>query len=144
MLIDRNGPWRLGNDLAAVMRARSEMDRLFERLENAREPFPAVNVYGNGEELLITAEVPGLDRESIDVSIHEDLLTISGKREDASGQKDVCHRRERGSGSFSRSFALPFGVDVESATASLERGVLQLRLPRSMESLPKKISVAGS
>lgn len=104
--------------------------------------FPAINAWTTEEEEIVTAELPGMDPADIDISIVNDVLTISGERKPLTNTEEIrYHRRERVSGSFSRSIQLAFAVDANRVTAGYENGVLKVNLPRAEADKPRKISV---
>jgi HSP20 family protein len=126
-------------------RLQREMNRLFERnsprLRSAPN-FPAMNVWTNEDGVLITAEIPGVSVEDIDISVIGETLTLSGERKPDLVEEDVrYHRQERGYGKFTRSLELPFRVDANAVEATFENGVLHITLPRAEVDKPKKISV---
>ncbi len=107
-----------------------------------RNSFPAINSWLNDEGIFITAEVPGVAPESIDILIEGETLTLNGTRNDEELPDGVkFHRRERGRGDFNRTFELPFRVDVDSVEATFTNGLLRLLLPRVPEEKPRKIEV---
>ncbi len=132
--------------LSEMERLQREMNRLFEgvvprRLRSAPS-YPAMNVWSNQEGALITAEVPGVQPEHIDISVVGETLTLTGERlAPEVGEDARYHRQERGYGKFSRSIELPFRVDADQVQATFDQGVLQIRLPRAEEDKPRKISV---
>lgn len=93
---------------------------------------PVLDVFEEGDTVVVKAEVPGLAREDIDVRIAGDVLTLSGKKEkeEKIDRRDYF-RYERSAGSFSRSVRLPAEVEVEKVTAKLDGGVLEIRAPKS-------------
>lgn len=104
--------------------------------------FPAVNVYANDQAQIISAELPGLKREDIEISVAGEALTISGSREPEKVEEGAeYHRQERSFGKFTRSFQLLFPVDAEKVEASFEDGVLHIRLPRAEANRPRKIAI---
>jgi HSP20 family protein len=113
----------------------------FERPRNAGV-FPAINAWTTEDEEIVTAELPGAEPEAIDLSIVNDVLTISGERnaEDVDGETRY-HRRERTNGKFSRSIQLAFVVDADKVHARYENGVLTVTLPRAEADKPRKITV---
>jgi len=127
-------------------RLQSNMNRLFEDFHpiytrNAPS-FPAMNLWADEESALITAELPGMDSEDIELTILEDTLTISGERKaEEMPENATYHRQERGAGKFSRSLKLPFTIDSKKVKASFKDGVLEVSLPRSEADRPKKIAV---
>ncbi len=132
--------------LSEMERLQREMNRLFEgvvprRLRSAPS-YPAMNVWSNQDGALITAEVPGVQPEHIDISVVGETLTLTGERlAPEVGEDARYHRQERGYGKFSRSIELPFRVDADQVQATFNQGVLQIRLPRAEEDKPRKISV---
>ncbi|MFO8058849.1 MAG: Hsp20/alpha crystallin family protein [bacterium] len=104
--------------------------------------FPAINMYGNDEKLVITSEIPGLDMENLDISIQGRNLTLSGTRQGIEpGEDERVVLNERASGDFSRSVTLPYGVESDKVEANYENGVLYIHLPRAEEEKPRKIPV---
>jgi len=103
---------------------------------------PSVDIYNDGDDIVIKAEVPGISREDMDISIDRNVLTISGekKQENKIEEKDY-HRIERTYGSFTRSFKLPEDVNVDEAKAEFKDGVLEIRMPRVGDNKAKKIEI---
>jgi HSP20 family protein len=129
------------------------MDALFNQFGAARPSrsgwggvFPAVNLYEDGEQYVLTTELPGVDADEIEVSIEGATLTISGQKKiDYSKLAGASiHRRERQSGSFRRAFELPSVIDADKVEARMRNGVLMLRLPKSPEYQPRQIAVKTS
>ncbi len=123
-----------------------EMNRIFSGLSDAvrtgGSSFPAMNVLSREDRLVITAELPGVDVDDLDITINGDVVTLTGKRpEDDLQEGEKYHRRERNSGSFSRTLQLPFEVDSTKTEAEYDRGVLTVVLHKPEEHKPKKISV---
>jgi HSP20 family protein len=130
-------------------RLQREMNRLFDDyypLRQRRAPsYPALNVWTNEEGLAVTAEVPGVSPEDIDINVVGDTLTLSGERKpDQMDEGARYHRQERGYGSFTRSIQLPFAVDVAKVDATFRNGVLNVMLPRAEEDKPRKIAVKSA
>jgi HSP20 family protein len=122
-----------------------EMNSLFNGyVTGTAEAFPAVNIWSNTEQIIVTAELPGLDPADIDINVKRDQMTLQGERK-ASEMEDgvVCHRCERGAGRFTRSFTLPYEVDVEKINATYKDGVLTVTLPRSESSKPRRIEISS-
>jgi len=104
-----------------------------------------MNVWSNDEGLFITAEVPGVSNEDIDISVIGDTLTLTGNRKpDEIDENTRYHRQERGYGNFSRSVQLPFPVNVSKVDATFHNGVLSIALPRAEEDKPRKIAVKSA
>ncbi len=107
---------------------------------------PAVDIYDTGKhELVIKAELPDMKREDIQLTVENNMLTISGeKRMDNEMKEENCHRIERTYGTFTRSFSLPNTVNTEKVSADYKNGVLTVRLPMKEEAKPKQIAVTES
>jgi HSP20 family protein len=123
-----------------------EMNRLFDATSRGRvfnsPSYPAINIWTNDDGQLITAEMPGVNPEDLDIDVTGDALSISGERvQDEVAKEARYHRRERSFGSFSRTIQLPFMVDTDRVDASFKNGVLQISLPRADADKPKKITV---
>lgn len=124
-------------------RLRGEVDRLFgDFLPRSREVFPPVNLHAGKEDLVLTAELPGIDPKALDISVLQRTVTIRGKRE-TEGPEDgrAYFRRERETGEFARSIELPYRVDADKVEARYEKGILTVVLPRVEEEKPKAIQV---
>ncbi len=103
---------------------------------------PAVDIYENDEAFVATADLPGLKKDDIDVSIEDNVLTVSGERKFEKADDSGTFRRvERSYGTFRRSFTLPRGVDSGKVVARFEDGVLTLTMPKSELAKSRKISV---
>ena len=103
---------------------------------------PSVDIFDEGNDIVVKAEVPGISKDAIDISINKNQLTISGEKKQESKVKEKdYHRVERHYGSFSRSFRLPDGVNVDKAGAEFKDGVLEIRIPRSNKTKAKKIEI---
>lgn len=127
-------------------RLQREMNRLFETHSPAHmhtaPGYPAVNLWANEENLLLTTEVPGIDPESLDINVVGETLTLNGMRQvDEVAEGVRLHRQERGYGKFSRTVPLPFSVDVNKVEATFKNGVLHITLPRAEADKPRKIAV---
>ncbi len=124
-----------------------EMNRLFDRWGNGGAiagpaSFPALNVWEEGEEVFVEAELPGLNLKDLEIYVGGgNQLTIKGERKPNLPDKGVWHRQERAFGSFSRSLTLPFPVDADKVDARLENGVLGIRLTKHESARPRKIAV---
>jgi len=133
------GPRNAFDDLARLQR---EMTRWMEGPGGDRWPlaYPPLNVYDDGENFHVRAEVPGLNPDKVELSVAGEVLTLKADRplEEANGS---YHRRERSAGMFSRSINLPDTVDASGVRASYVNGVLEVTLPRAPEVRPRKISI---
>lgn len=136
-LLDSNNPF------SELRKLQKEMNNLFNGYGYTNESYPAVNIYGNDEELVVLAELPGVSKEDISLTVQFDNLTIEGKRKVEGKEGTVYHRRERGNGKFIRTFRLPYEVENDKVTAKYQNGVLEIKLPRAETAKPRKITVNG-
>ena len=126
-----------------------EMNRLFDSTNRGRvvsaPSYPAINIWTNDDGQLITAEMPGVHPEDINIDVNADALSISGERKPDEVSKDAnYHRRERGYGAFSRTIQLPFMVDTKKVEANFKNGVLMINLRRAEADKPTKITIKSS
>jgi HSP20 family protein len=162
-MADRNiTPWRRRRQELArqsrdpFMALQSEMNRMFDefmdrpfgmmpRMAGFDEEFwPTIDVYETDKEIKLTAELPGLDEKDIDISVNNNILTISGKKEsDKVDEQSSYYRRERSYGEFHRSIQLPGEVEIDKIDATYDKGILTLSIPKPAESVTatKKIKV---
>ena len=123
---------------------RSQMDRMFGDLANGGERrwAPAVDVVREKDNLLIRADVPGIKPEEVKIEVEDDILTVSGSHEETKEEKDKSFlRRERRYGSFSRSMALPAGVDPKKIKATTRDGVVEVSVPLPKQPEKKKVEI---
>jgi HSP20 family protein len=145
-------PWR-------PMRELEEMERRFENIFGRsflpaiwrRFPAvemgwaPAIEVYEKEDKFVVKAELPGMKKEDIDISISGDTLSIKGERKAESEVKEEDYYCcERSYGSFSRSISLPSSIDTEKIEASYKDGVLEVSLPKVPEVKAKKVDISAS
>lgn len=130
---------------------REEIDRLFEspltEMTRNSQQFlsgwtPAVDVHEDKDNLYVKAELPGMRKQDIDVSMHDGILTVAGERkeEEKYHQADVC-RAERFLGRFQRSFTLPTAVNPDGIKANYRDGILTVVLPKAETAKPKQIEI---
>jgi len=130
---------------------RARMEQLFEQLlENgdvsATDPrttrtWPRATLFDTGENLVLKAEVPGLDETNIQLQAAHDVLSVSGERKATVPEGYSVHRQERPGIRFSRSFTFPIKVDPDRVTAEVRDGMLTVTLPKAPEVKPRAISV---
>ena len=126
---------------------RDEINRLFEVPEyNGNASLnawaPSVDLYEDSESLLLRAELPGLSKKEIDISLHENVVTISGERKnERKSEAGKLSREERFVGRFTRSISLPKPVDPEKVKAEYRDGVLVVTLPKAEEAKPRQIAI---
>jgi len=103
---------------------------------------PSVDIFEEGDNVVVKAEIPGISKDDLNVSISENTLTLSGeKKQEEKVDKKNYHRVERSYGSFCRSFRLPANVNSNKVEASFKDGVLEIKMPKTEESKQKKITI---
>jgi HSP20 family protein len=138
-----------GGALDPLTAMRGEMDRLFGELGRRvtdnyftfQPVFPALNVWDEGEALMVEAELPGVQADNLEILTAGNELTIKGRRPELEDEKRTYHRRERGTGEFTRVITLPLEVDADKVDASMHSGVLTIRLPKAETARPRQITV---
>ncbi|KPK67267.1 hypothetical protein AMJ87_13620 [candidate division WOR_3 bacterium SM23_60] len=140
--LSRWGPFR------DMLTLRDDMDRLFKsffgQASEEREGFwaPIVDIEEDNENILVNAELPGMKRDDIKVSVHGNTLSISGERKHEAETKDkTLHRIERSYGKFVRTISLPTDVKADKIKATYKDGVLTVSLPKPESAKPKQIDV---
>jgi HSP20 family protein len=138
--MDVNDPFR------AFDAVRRRMDQVFREYDQsaaprARTSYPRASLRDTQEGFVLTAEVPGLAENDIQISATMESLTIAGERKSVVPEGYAVHRQERGSLRFARSFALPAKIDVDKVSASVKNGVLTVTMPKHPESQPRAITV---
>jgi HSP20 family protein len=147
MSITRYDPFR---DLRSLQ---EEVNRLFS--SNLSRSFadegmargawaPNVDIYENKDQIVIEAELPGMNREDFEITVENNVLTLRGERRfEKKEESDNYHRVERAYGSFTRSFTLPQTVSGEGASAEYKNGVLKVVLAKREEVKPRRIEISG-
>jgi HSP20 family protein len=135
---------RIGFDpFLEMRRMQQEMNqRLGGMTTRATQEFPPINLWVGEDGVAVTAELPGVAPDNVDLTVRENTLTLKGQlgtEEEISG----WHRRERSYGSFSRTIQLPFRVDPEQVQARFANGVLEVELHRPESDRPRKIQIRG-
>jgi len=105
---------------------------------------PSVDIYENKDQIVLEAELPGMNREDFDLSLENNVLTLRGERRfEKKDESDNYHRVERSYGSFTRSFTLPQTISPENVTAEYKNGVLRVLLQKREEIKARRIEIAG-
>jgi HSP20 family protein len=125
---------------------RRELDELFDRFGAlspglARGAFPACNLYETQDAFVLTAEIPGVAPEELEILLEGSTITLRGERKQPSEEGASVHRSERPAGAFRRAIDLPVPIDGEKVEAVHRCGVLTLRLPKAPEHRPRQIAV---
>lgn len=129
-----------------MQRAQTDLNRLFGglRFYPATE-FPLLNLWTGADGAIVSAEVPGVVPENLDITIRRDAVTVRGNRTlETVDDGTVVQRHERTQGPFARTIVLPFLVDADKASAKFERGVVTITLPRTEGDKPHQIKVMRS
>jgi HSP20 family protein len=133
----------------------NEMNRLFNTVFDTPAPtagnggalrrwMPPMDLVESGDHFVLRADLPGLDEGDVNIELEDTTLTISGERKAEHESSDEgYYRLERAFGAFSRTLQLPKGIDPESVTASFDRGVLEVRVPKPEERKPRRITIGA-
>ncbi|NWF83889.1 MAG: Hsp20/alpha crystallin family protein [Bryobacteraceae bacterium] len=118
------------------------LNRFFDQPASARPWSPSVDIAENENELTLTADLPGVKMDDLDIKIEEGVLTLSGARKfENEEKKGNYHRIERAYGSFHRAFSLPDTIDADKVQARFDNGVLRVTLPKKEVARPRSIKV---
>ncbi len=129
-------PW------SALRELEDGLERVFGGFDSESAWTPAVDLQETEEGYVLKADLPGLEKKDISLTVEEDVVTLSGERKDETRKegKGYC-RIERARGSFRRSFRLPAGIDANKVSAEFSKGVLHVTLPKPETAKPKQIDV---
>jgi HSP20 family protein len=129
----------------------NEMNRLFGSVFDTptqgnsgtlRRWMPAMDLVETADHFVLRADLPGMSEEDVNLEVEDRVLTVSGERKaEHTESKEGYQRVERAFGSFSRSLTLPEGIDAEAVSASFDKGVLEVTIPKPEERKPRKISI---
>jgi HSP20 family protein len=122
---------------------RSRLDRMFDQLARPDRGWtPAIDVVRENGNLLLRANVPGIEPDEVKIEVEDGVLTVSGEHEENSEEKDADYvRRERSYGSFSRSLVLPSGVDAGAIKATTKDGVVEVTIPLPPAASKDKVTI---
>ncbi|MEW6418155.1 MAG: Hsp20/alpha crystallin family protein [Nitrospirota bacterium] len=113
------------------------------RAPEFEEISPAIDLFTEGDDVVVKAELPGMKKDDINVSMTDNTITVSGeKKHEEKVEKKDYYRLERSYGSFSRSFSLPAEVQTEKVTAKFKDGILEIRIPKTEEAKKKEKKIA--
>jgi HSP20 family protein len=134
---------RFSDTMPEMLNLQREMNRLFSSIgQRSPQDYPTVNIWEKNGTAVVTAELPGIDPEKMDISVFGDTLSIAGSAlQETFAEGETYLRQERVLGNFKRNIQLPFQVDAQGVEAGYEKGVLMITLPRVREDLPKKIKI---
>jgi len=144
----------LSRTLAALEEFRRHINRAFEETDYPRwsqqtnmlsgRSWPTLNLYDEGQKLVLDAEVPGLSEQDLQLSLNQNVLSISGERKVEAPKGYAIHRQERGAINFARSISLPCKVDTDKVTAHVKDGLLTVTMEKSKEAQPRQITIKAS
>lgn len=137
---------RVRDPFAALLGLQRAMDGVmgsdwFGSRTSGTGAFPLVNVFNDGEDFVLVAELPGVKKEDLDIQVRGDTLRIQGKKSISYDEGASVHRRERAAGQFDRTLTLPAEVDATKVAAEYREGVLTLRLPRAESAKPRTVTI---
>ena len=143
MSLVRFDPFRdLANMQSRLSRALSEAHEGSQDSDTYGAWVPPVEIFESGDDLVIRAEIPGVEKEDIEINVENGTLVLSGERKRHTDIKeDNAYRLERVYGSFNRSFRLPTTVDAARIVATYKHGVLVITLPKLEEAKPRKVEI---
>ena len=131
----------------------SEVNRLFDSFfpagqgqggEGTRRWVPAMDLVEEGDHFVLKADLPGLSEDDVAIEVQDGVLTVSGTRTTQTERTNGGVRRlERAMGRFSRSLTIPEGVDADAVTASFDRGVLEVRVPKPAQRQPRRVEITA-
>lgn len=136
--------------VSGLLGLQRELERVFEKPfgidlgPSGRGVYPPVNVFADRDGYSIKMEVPGVAPENVGIEVQGRTLTVTGKAEHETPSEGSFHRRERGTGQFSRSLQLPPDLDSARAEASCKHGVLTIRIPKREEAKPRQITIKAA
>jgi HSP20 family protein len=108
---------------------------------SASGTYPPLNVFRKGDDLVVIAEVPGIQKENLQVQVKGNTIRIAGIKAVQYGDNSAIHRRERLAGSFDRAISVPVEIDADKVQAECRDGMLALFLPRAERDKPKPIPI---
>jgi HSP20 family protein len=138
------------NPTTAYLTNREPFFRLFDSFfnsdaqgEETRAWVPPVDIQENGDAYLFHAELPGMSKEDIHITLENSVLRLSGERKfEKDAKKENYHRVERTYGTFTRTFTLPTQVDPEKVQAAFENGILTITVPKAEQAKPRRIAIS--
>lgn len=140
-----------GGGLGSLFGLRREIDRVFDDVYGGSASratwTPTANVREGKDAVLLEMELPGITPEQVDISIENDMLTVSGEKREERREGEEEGRYylvERSYGSFSRSFSLPAGIDADQVDASFDNGLLTIRIPRAALPQPRRVQISST
>ena len=134
-------PFETMLNLQRALEARTASDWL-QNQTTSEGPFPPINVFQQGQDMLVVIELPGVDKNDLQIQAKNNTIRISGRKAITYPEEMSLHRRERMRGEFDRTITLPVQIDADHIKAEYRDGILALFLPRSESDKPRTISVS--
>ena len=106
-----------------------------------RGTFPPINIYNQGDTAILTAEIPGVDAQNLELTVFGDSVTLKVERKDETTEEERFYRKERPTGTFTRTVTLPDSVDPDTVKATYNNGVLKVQMNKAKEAKAKKIQI---
>ena len=137
--------WNQRRDLANI---NNEFDSLINSFWNSEDSYltqfnPSVDIEENDNEFIFHAELPGLDKKDVNITVKDNILTISGEKVNKHVEKNKnFHRLESSYGKFQRSFKLPQNINIDKIKADFSNGILHINVPIAEEAKPKEIQIS--
>jgi HSP20 family protein len=132
--------WEPARDLNSLFS--SIFDTPTGSVSAGRRWLPAMDLVETDDHFVLRADLPGLAEDDVDVTLENDVLTVSGQRKaETETREKGYYRVERASGSFRRSLSLPEGVDPDAIEANFDKGVLEVRIPKPEQRKPRKVAI---
>jgi HSP20 family protein len=128
-------------NIQRALQAREASDWL-QNQTTSQGPFPPINVFQQGDDLLAVIELPGIDKSALEIQAKDNTIRISGSKALSYPEGVSVHRRERSTGAFDRTLSLPVKIDADAIRAEYRDGILALHLPRSERDKPRSIKIA--
>jgi HSP20 family protein len=143
MTLTRYAPFNLEGFGAPLRLFNGSLDRFFADVDNTRPWTPSVDIKETENELVLRADLPGVEEKDIDIKVEDGTLTLKGERKfEEKKEGEGYHRIERSYGSFVRCFSLPDSVESDKAEAQYKNGVLTVTLPKKEVAKPRNIKVS--
>lgn len=142
MLLDRITDRSVFNSLRQMETLQRQLEGLLSEENHTHNQYPPLNIWASEEGAIVEVKVPGIQLEDIEITVLADSLTIKGTRtREALKDGESYHRQECAYGTFVRTIQMPFKIDAEGVKAELNRGILEINLPRAETDKPRKVSV---
>jgi len=141
MITSFGDPFERLLDIQRAMEAREASDWL-QNQTTSRGPFPPINVFQQGDNILAIIELPGIDKNALEIQAKDNTIRISGRKTVSYPQGASVHRLERSTGEFDRTLSIPVQIDVDAIRAEYRDGILTLQLPRSERDKPRTVKIA--